>query len=1010
MRFVAFFAWARLRHQPARWLLVALGVATATVLPILAENSATIVAAQAVRYGVAQLDPGQRSLIASSWGLRLAPADLQRINNEVRRRLAPLAATPPRAELLYGRLSEGAGSTYFFAAADDLPTAVRVTSGRAPTSCTPQRCEVVVLGTGTPTLDPSLGLVIVGRAVRTDPLLLSGTFDPGHDAPVLLADGVTRATQLASLEQFPRTYGWATPIDLDRVQHLGVNAYLARSAQAAEDLMGYGRGINLDAPDDILRAQDARAQRSARRFALLGGSATALLLGFAAIGAIGLRREHAAATELLRRRGATRRAVGLLTALESAVPVAAGALAGVIAGAALAGWRAAGAGLPSWSSASAALRGAALAVALGALAAWILVAVVRSWPPAAAARTAWRALDLTVLAGLAVVALALSRGAVTTGGLAQRTDPLLLALPVLFVICGGLLVGRAWPALVGAGARLLPHRFLAARLGLLGALRRPLRPVATAAFFAAASGIVVFAAGYQATLRQGAAEQATFTVPLAATVATGPNLARPLDLAGAADYAAAAPGVTVHPVLRANAGIRLNANETLTAQVLGVDPAALRAIPSWGHVVGGVDAAAAARSITRPTAPQGILVPADSDRIEFPVTGDLTLITVTAWLRSADGRDAGVTLEGSGGTLSGAVPAHLTAPVRLFAVAVAQSSDFTTIQQHHLGEGGTNTQALSGHLALGPPHFGAGNDAVPDWNGWGSASADVSTASRDLAIGYRLHGNRIVVHAGAGTPATPIPVLADPVTAAHARHRLLPLVMNGNAPVPARVVAAVPRFPTLGTRFLVADVAALADALDAREPGTGSVGELWLAAPDGRAAALGRALAAAPYDQLRVSLRDARENQLDADPLARGAGTLLSQSALLALLIAVLSVVLLVVAERRDESTELYAWESDGLAPRTLRLSLFARACAVVAVAVPGGLLIGVALSTVTTRLVAVTAVGTTPTPPLFLAIGPAWAGLALAAGIGIGLATAGAVAAGALRERLPRRPEEELW
>ena len=62
---------------------------------------------------------------------------------------------------------------------------------------------------------------------------------------------------------------------------------------------------------------------------------------------------------------------------------------------------------------------------------------------------------------------------------------------------------------------------LHARGQYLGAA--PLRPVATAAFFAAASGIVVFAAGYQATLRQGAAEQATFAVPLSATVAPGPT-------------------------------------------------------------------------------------------------------------------------------------------------------------------------------------------------------------------------------------------------------------------------------------------------------------------------------------------------------------------------------------------------------------------------------------------------------------------------------------------------------
>ncbi|MBO0870583.1 MAG: hypothetical protein J2P15_18665, partial [Micromonosporaceae bacterium] len=649
------------------------------------------------------------------------------------------------------------------------------------------------------------------------------------------------------------------------------------------------------------------------------------------------------------------------------------------------------------------------------LTAWLLVALIRSWP-AATGRLAWRALDAMVVAGLAVVALAVSRGTVTSTALADHTDPLLPVLPVLFVVCGGLLVGRVWPVLVGLGARLLPHRLLAARLGLLGALRRPLRPVATAAFVAAASGIVVFAAGYQATLAQGAVEQASFAVPLSATVATGSTLVRPLELTGLPGYARVVPGASAHGVVRSDAGIALNSAETLTAQVLGVDPAVLPQIPSWGHVAGGVDPATAARLIRSPSTRDGLPVPAGTVRISFPETGDLSQIQLTAWLRAADGRDAPVPLAPDplagrpSGTVAGPVPAGLTQPVRLFAVVVAQSSDFTTIQQHHLGEGGTKTATFDGTVSLGIPSFGA-----TGWAGWGSvdteaSGAQVSTANGVLSIGYRLGGNRIVVRPGAGTLAAPVPVLADPVTAARAGHRLLPLVMNGEQPVQARVVGVLPRFPTLGTRFLVADAGALADALDAQEPGTGSVSEVWLSAPPAESAALAAALAAAPYDQLQVSIRDDRQRQLAADPVARGASALLTASAGLALLIAALSVVLLVVAERRDESAELYAWESDGVAPGTLRRSLFARACAVVAVAVPGGLLIGAALSTVTTRLVTVTAVGTAPDPPLFLAIGPAFAGTTLAVGVGAGLLAAAAVAGAALRERLPRRPEEHAW
>jgi len=1004
-------AWARLRYRPARWLLVGLGVAAAAVLPVLGQGSATVVASQALRHGVAELDPGQRSLIVSYAGLRLPPADLAAMDRQARDRLTGLSAGPARGELLYMRLADDAGGTYFFGAAENLPGTVRITEGRPPASCTPTRCEVVIVGDGTPRIDPALGLVVVGRATRTDPLLLTGTFDPGHDAPLLLADGVGAAAGLEALAAFPRSYGWVTPIDLDRVGRLGVAGYLARSAHVGDDLRRWRSGLALTAPDDVLRAEDARAQRSARRFTLLGGAATALLLGFAAIGAIGLRRDHGAVVALLRRRGASRPAAGLLTATESVVPVALGTAAGLLAGAALAGWLAARAGLPGWPTALAAVRAATSPALLGAATAAAVVAVTLGWPATTTVRAAWRAVDVFVAAGVVTGVLAVARGSVTAGGLGERTDPVLLALPVIAVVCGGLLVGRAWPVVVGAAGRLFPHRWLGARLGLFGALRRPLRPVATAAFLAAATGIVVFAGAYQATLRQGAVDQAAYAVPLDARISTGQNLERPLDVASPERFAATVPGAAVYPVLRAAAGVKVNAAESLAADVIGMDPAALPRVRSWDRIVGGADGGDAARLIAAPPAARsGIVVPGGTRTLSFAVSGDVAQTSITAWLRSGDGRDTNLALRPDGARLvAGLPPAALPAPVRLFALTLAESTDYATLHQHKLGEGGTAAAVLSGRVVLGPPHFtdATGADPAGAWTGWGSTGADVAVDGDGLAIGYRFGGARIVVRAGTLAPA-PIPVLADPVTAAAAGGGTLQLTVNAGEPLTARVARVIPRFPTAGTRFVVADEAALADALDAREPGTGAVGELWLSAPDGHAAALGQALAAAPYDRLSVDLRQVRQDRLASDPLARGAAGLLTASALLTLLVALVALVLLVVAERRDESAELYAWESDGVAPATLRLALFARAGAVVAVAVPGGVLIGLALSGVTTRMVEVTAVGTAPTPPLTPAVGLPWIAAVVATGVLTGLAACAAVAAAALRERLPRRPEED--
>jgi hypothetical protein len=888
---------------------------------------------------------------------------------------------------------------------------------------------VVAVGDGTPQLDPALGLVVVGRAVRTDPLLLTGTFDPGHDAPLLLVDGVDPASRLAALSLFQRAYGWVTPVDLDRVRQLGVTGYLARSARAP-DVEQWRTGLVLTAPDDVLRAEDARARRSAGRFALLGGAAIALLLGFAVIGAIGLRRDHGAVVDLVRRRGGGRRAARVLTGVQAAVPVLVGTASGLVVGGCLAAARAAGAGLPGWASARDAVTGAAAPVGVGAVAAMVVVAATLSTRGAASAATVRRAVDVTVLAGLAAAALALGRGTVTTGDVGAQGDPLLLALPVIAVVCGGLAASRLWPAVLTPVARLLPHRWVGLRLGLLGALRRPLRPVATVAFLASAVAIVVFAGAYRATLGQGAVDQAAFAVPLDARIGIGPSLDRPLDVASTAAFAATAPGVTVHPVIRAAAGVRVSAAESMPAELVGVDPDALTRMRSWDADVGASGAGDAARRIAAPdTSRPGMVLPATARSVAVDVSGDVDRAQVTAWLRTGDGRDVAVSLQaepagsaapgapgGSGAParLTAPVPAGLPAPTRLFARALVAPADYSTHHLHRIGEGTTDVPVLAGSVSLGIPRFAdasarplTGDAGASSWAGWDSTGAQVSASAPRLTIAFQFTGQQVVVRPGGATALPPVPVLADPVTAASAAGGVLQLVVGGGRPVSARVVRVVPRFPTTGDRFVVADVRALADALDAGEPGTGSVSELWLWAPDASAGALARGLAGAPFDRLAVDLRQVRQEQLAGDPVARGAANLLTASALVAVLVGILAVVLLVVAERRDESAELYAWESDGVRPGTLRLSLFARAAAVVAGAVPAGLLVGLGLSRVTAMLVQVTAVGTAPKPPLTLATGPGWVAAVLALGVAAGLGAAAAVAGTALRERLPRRPEE---
>ena len=142
--------------------------------------------------------------------------------------------------------------------------------------------------------------------------------------------------------------------------------------------------------------------------------------------------------------------------------------------------------------------------------------------------------------------------------------------------------------------------------------------------------------------------------------------------------------------------------------------------------------------------------------------------------------------------------------------------------------------------------------------------------------------------------------------------------------------------------------------------------------------------------------------RLRTDPVATGAASLLVGGTGLTLAVALAALVLLVVTARFDDAAELYAWEADGVPPRTLRAALWWRAAAVAALAVPAGVLAGLALTRLAARLVGVTAGARDPQPPLAAGTGSGATLLVVLGGLALALAVAGVVAARSLREPLP--------
>lgn len=990
---------ARARARAGMWALVALGVAIATAVPMLASASTVVASAGALEHGLAELPAGRRSVTVSYNG-DLVGQDLAKADRAVRDQLRGLSSVAPLRQVAFRRMSDLQGGEFTLAAVDGLAQAVHLTSGRMPSSCTPTRCEVVQVGRQPKPATARIGVVVVGRAERTNPLLLSGTFDPGAGAPILLGANTQELTALAPLELFLHTWGWVAPVDASVVGRVGVDKYLTRENDAADSLNRAVPGLVLTAPGDVLRAEDVRARRSGSRFALLGGTSAALVLGLAVVAAVSVRRDHLAVVRLLRTRGGTRRRLAAFTAAEAIWPCLAGALVGAVTAYVVA-WQAWG-----QPAAGAGLSGGLLTALILTVVAAVVVGSVLRWLPATDERGPWRTVTAVAVATIAAAALGASRGSANVDPGAPA-DPLVSLLPVLTAVAGGLLAARAWPVIFRVLGWLLPRRASGARLALAGAVRQPLRAAATVAVLAATCCSVVFAGTYRATVDRGAADQAAFSVPMVARLTTGPTLTRPADLATPGAVAATTPGAAAYPVLRTGATIALSPAESAPVEVLGLTPAALPRIAHWRPDYSGTPPATIARRLTVAAPVGGPAIPASARRLTIPVSGSTFRLDVIALVRDSSGRSSPMTMTRRGDALAADLP---VGPGRaLVSLTLREDQQTATLRLHATGEGNVDLPPSSGRMALGRP-TADGSPLADDLSRWSVTAPGKGAASTGrLIVDYRIAGNETTLQPSPPV-AVAVPAYVDRTTARLARSGVLSLDLGEGQRIQLRVIATGDTFPTTRRRFAVLDRATLAAALDAITPGAGTPTETWVWAPAGGSAeATVRALQREPFDQLGLSVRSNIERSLRTDPVAVAASRLLLGTALAGLIIGALCVVLLVVAERREAAGELFAREAEGSRPSALRRSLFARAGAVVALGVPFGVVAGLVLARTTTALVTVTAAGTTPKPPLILAAAPGDVAGWLAALLLLGLGGAGVVAARSLRGPLPVLPETDL-
>jgi hypothetical protein len=870
---------------------------------------------------------------------------------------------------------------------------------------------MLLVGGGPPPKVPSaltaagVRIQVVGSSPLRSAVPLGFAPSTAGAGPVLVTWDVAGLDAVGGVSGLYRTHGWLAPLTTTGLrwwQLAGVEDRLERS-QAR--LLLSGSQFSLSAPFTALDEARAAASVAPQRLLLAGGGALTALALFIVLAGGGLRRDQRAELDRLRNAGARTRQCVLFVAVESGWLSAAALIAGAVAGIGAAALLASSQGEPAGAIVTHAVITPAGVITLGIgwLAATALLGALVLVPSA-------RLTDMLAVAATAALVAALAAGTGSDQALALLLAPLCCA-------AAGVVTFRAARLVLRGAERVARRGPVLPRLALVNLARSPGVLALAIAFIAVATGLGGFALAYRSTLIRSAADQAAHQVPLDALVSPGPDFRTPLEVAPLRRWQALASGAVL-PVRRTDANYATGGG-TVTVPALGLPAGGLTAIHGWREGDGSASLATLARRLepAGPVRVPGPTLPADAQWLSLRASSRGFAVTVTADLRDPRGTIRQVTF----GT-AGASAAVLRAPVprgrwELEALELDEPTGLAITNGHQNGENpGAATQA-SALVALGPLSvLPARGPSLPvplgAWRGVGAAATTgpattgpattgpattgPATSGAAAIVGFSASGTPGVLRPAQPTDTLPVPVLADPQTAASAGpDGRIALTVDG-LPVVARVVGVLDRFPTLADEeagFVIADEATLAAALDAQLPGQGRPDELWISTA--HPAQLRAALGSGTLAQLDSSFRIDIDQQLRDAPVARGVlGTLIAAT-VLSVVLAVVGLLTALLGGARDTRAESDLSEQ-GVGPRGLRAELRVR----LALASVLGVIVGLGIAVLLTRLAvaSVRAAGTVadPSPPVVTVV--PWAALAAgAAGTLAVLALAGALATRAL-------------
>ena len=976
LRRVAFQFWlarARLTRRFGSVLLAGLGIAAGAATLASVLGAGTVSQDESLARAVARL-PAEQRVVRAAW---FGSLPIDALDPTVRHALAPLGLGPPIRAVVY-RQTTVDGKQFNLAAADRLGSWVRVSSGRLPRECTPERCEVIQVGGSGPIPDaPGLHLARVGTGslVSSVPFLQTLAYGisadnayafnaPSRLPPFLLAGSVQRVGRVPLLRSIHRSFGWIYSLRPRGVHPWSIDRLSARIEQARSALDVHSVYFDLSDPLSQFGPTVSANRVTARRLLLVGGQAVALLLAFVVLVAAGNRREAEATRARLAYFGARRWQAASLSALEAGGVAIVATLAGWAIGVGITAAIADAASSPGGAVlAHSALSAGGIGIALGlAAAAASVLLLALHVPGLRLSRFSLSALDVAALGALAAIALAFARGSANAETLLreQGTGVLLFLLPALIAfvaaVAGVRLLVPAVRLLERGARRLAPP----ARLAALSLARNPGYAGAAAAFLLASVGLAAFSVEYRSTLARGESDQARYAVPTDVVVeqpANGRTVLPPLGR-----YAERAV-----PVLRLDAQVGSGAASRAVA-LLGLPAQEVRGLPFWR----GDFASSSRRELGDavdpggPVSLRGARLPGDARELRLPARDRGEPIRVQASVENRNGSFLSFSL---GTTVPGLSVLHAPIPAagrggRLVGLAFAQ----TETEEH--GE-----TPASGTLVLGP--FSArtrvGSRALPvDFGAWiGTGGIRAGRAGDTATLSYFVStAADSWFRPRQRTDGRHVPVIATPGIAAEAGPGGLLPVHVGDLTVVTHVVRTATRFPTLYGDFVVADRDELATALNAIGPGAAIPNQAWLegvSASDRRV--LGAALRRPPLVGFRATFQRRVEASLRGDPLARAVLRTLAAVAIVGFALALAGIALALTADLRDERGELFDLEAQGAGPRALRRHLRLRSGGVLAFGVLAGAVLGVVLSVLVVDAVLVTANGRLPEPPLLLSV-----------------------------------------